>query len=721
MMKLCLLLSLLRRVAGRLSRDYSNLKEQVRGAFVPTFPPVSAESEPLARRFQFLDSSCCLARIRVHSPGHFDLVRHQAEDFLDHRFDMLGSGAVVVAHGLACAGLEGHSFAPEPAITPDPQGLWLQGRINHANLAEAQRIWSQVGPGYRPIDWQLDFKSGFRWSEQTWYRAIRFAHQPGVDVKVPWELARMQHLPVIALAARYARAGLANFRPAEEYGQEVLNQILDFIATNPPGFGVNWSCAMDVAIRIANMLVARDILLGAGFALDKEAEAIFATSVRSHARHIAANLEWAPRFRANHYLADIVGLLFCAVYLPRDEESNLWLHFATLELLSEIEYQFHPDGSNFEASVCYHRLSSEIVLWGLALLDNLTPEQCAALQSPRGWPGRRPPRRPLHSVLLHVIPGSEQTGPVPPWCRERVAAMAAFTRTMTRPDGLVTQFGDNDSGRFLVLAGIEQLRAGGRPDNPAWSLDHGGFLAAAAAFLGHPPTEIDAEILAGLAHRQPSIQTFALPLPAITVGNEGVWQELQALAQDCPEISRWCSEFTTKPGLLDGFEMRCFPDMGCYVLRSPRLYLAIRCGEIGLAGLGAHAHCDQLSIELVIDGESCMRDPGSYIYTALPARRNDYRSASAHHVPRCGTQEPANLTLGNFDLRGAAEGECLYFGPRGFIGRHAGYGGWIYRSVALDNDRIVILDFSPCGLFVTDPTPKPLAFSQAYGRLTART
>ncbi|KAF0168484.1 MAG: heparinase II/III family protein [bacterium] len=152
-------------------------------------------------------------------------------------------------------------------------------------------------------------------------------------------------------------------------------------------------------------------------------------------------------------------------------------------------------------------------------------------------------------------------------------------------------------------------------------------------------------------------------------------------------------------------------------MRGQRLYLAIRCGEIGLAGLGAHAHCDQLAIELVIDGETRVRDPGTYLYTALPERRNAYRSVAAHHAPRVAGREPADLSRHLFDLRGAAEGQCLYFGPRGFVGRHAGYGPFVYRMIEIADDAVVVHDFADGGLVLTDPTPEPLPFSPAYGRL----
>ncbi len=123
------------------------------------------------------------------------------ENYCRHRFDLLGSGWMVVRHGIQCKGMEGHRYHVGSAVDPDAQGNWLNAYINPANLKESRRIWSLIHPGYEPIDWQLDFKSGFRWSESDWYKQIPFVHtghKPGVDIKVPWELARMQHLPMLA-------------------------------------------------------------------------------------------------------------------------------------------------------------------------------------------------------------------------------------------------------------------------------------------------------------------------------------------------------------------------------------------------------------------------------------------------------------------------------------------------------------------------------------------
>ena len=58
------------------------------------------------------------------------------QKYLEHRFDLLGSGWVQVKHGMVCRGLEGHKYPYGAKVEADRQGLWLNGRINPANLTE---------------------------------------------------------------------------------------------------------------------------------------------------------------------------------------------------------------------------------------------------------------------------------------------------------------------------------------------------------------------------------------------------------------------------------------------------------------------------------------------------------------------------------------------------------------------------------------------------------
>lgn len=674
---------------------------------------------------KFLDCDF-LIQLAALFPSFPTLVRQQADQSQAHCFNLLGSGPTVVAYGVNCLGVDEIRYEMSLPVELDHCGCWLAGRINRANLPEAQRVWGLVDEAYIPIDWQLDFKSGYRWREDTWYRDIRFGRLPGVDIKVPWELTRMQHLPTLTLACHFAHVGLSGFRNAKAYASEFRNQTLDFIANNPPGFGVNWACPMDVAIRAVNLLVAHDIALSADIHFDNAFESVFQASILAHARHIAANLEWSPQYRGNHYLANIAGLLFIAVYLPGSAESDAWLAFSVQELLAETAWQFHEDGSNFEASVCYHRLSAEMLLWCFALLANLAPDKLAALTRPQRH--RSLPRLRPQALILYQVPGSSRESPIPDWCWERLVKMAHFTSALTRPDGRVVQFGDNDSGRFITLGSGEQIRADNDPASLLWSLDHGALVAGIRALTGaelgtnvedDPAAHIVRALggFTGVSRIAPAILS-APPSASPQIGDDDVWEQVARRFDAAPAASRWISSFTAaSAGLTGGLEFFSFQGMGCYVFKSPRMYLAVRCGEIGISGLGAHAHCDQLAIELIVDGDTCVRDPGTAIYTPFPATRNAYRSVRAHHAPRVAGCEPANLALGIFDLRGASEGECLYCGPRGFIGRHAGYGSWVYRIIALEDERIVVRDFGEGGLQLIDPTPEPIAFSPGYGRV----
>jgi hypothetical protein len=355
-------------------------------------------------------------------PLHIDTARTEAlaRRAVEHRFDLLGSGVVEVKHGVRCRGLEGYRYEMGRPTSADPRGEWLEDSISGPNLPAAQRRWRLIDGDYVPIDWQLDFKSGYRWSESTWYKDIVFGHLPGVDIKLPWELSRMQHLPQLAWAFAFARQGHPGFAPAERYAREMRNQLLDFIATNPPRLGVNWNCTMEVGIRVANWLIAFDLARAVGASFDTAFERVLLDSVFDHGRHIANNLEWFPEGRSNHYLANVVGLLFVASYLPRCREVDAWWRFARSQLVHEVGIQFGADGGNFEASTSYHRLSAEMVLYGTAL-------------------------------ALGDRHAGERSMEFPAWYVERLEKMAEFTEHCTKLDGTVVQVGDNDSGRFLKI------------------------------------------------------------------------------------------------------------------------------------------------------------------------------------------------------------------------------------------------------------------------------
>jgi hypothetical protein len=604
-----------------------------------------------------------------------------------------------------------------------------------------------IASDYIPIDWQLDFKSGYRWQEKTPSSNCQPAPLSGVDIKVPWELSRMQHLPQLAWAYSLSSQKVEGAQPPETYANEFRNQILDFIATNQPRFGVNWHCPMDIGIRVSNWLIVYDLFKAQGASFDPEFEQAFKNSVYDHGLHIIQNLEWNPSLRSNHYLADIVGLLFVSAYLPSSSETDTWLAFSVQELSHAMEDQFHPEGSNFEASTSYHRLSAEMMLYGTALILGLPEGKREALKHYQPislFPGPKLQKAPLP---FYHVPGLGQTSPLPPTHFEKLERIADFTRATIKPNGQAIQIGDNDSGRFLKLhpkfhkAELNEIHAlyqnlhgytGVDSVTHYWMedhLNHSHLIRAIDALFRKQPdqseaVDIEAQIVGNLtggkAVSPSNTKTATTDTHKYTFGSNASWDEgKQKLDELSPEQCNTYEIFAHEHNLKSGIETICFPDFGLYLMVSPKMFLSIRCGPVGQNGNGGHAHNDALSIELQIDGIDRITDPGSYLYTPLPEIRNAYRSIKAHFAPHVDQREPNPIDHNLFQMEDRAQAQCLYFGDNGFIGMHKAYGSPVYRLIQVEDDKLIIKDGidGPQKLVLLDPLnpTNGLPISSGYG------
>jgi len=121
-----------------------------------------------------------------------------------------------------------------------------------------------------------------------------------------------------------------------------------------------------------------------------------------------------------------------------------------------------------------------------------------------------------------------------------------------------------------------------------------------------------------------------------------------------------------------------YPDGGWYVMRHRQMWSIVRCGDVGLGGIGAHAHNDQLSFELAVGGQPLIVDPGSYLYTADAGARNEFRATGAHSTLQIGSAEQNRLRSDYlFTLPEETRARCLRFEPDGpratFEGEHSGF------------------------------------------------
>jgi len=595
------------------------------------------------------------------------------EHILEHRVNLLGSGWVKVSYGMTTTGFGADQYPP---LDNSESIAALHNRLNPGNRERAKSIRELISADYCPIDWQLDFISGHRWREDQISETIKYGHEAGADIKVPWELARLQHLPQLAYAHK-----MADINSQDKYVKEFQNQALDFIAANPPGWGVNWACTMDVAIRAANMILAFDLFRTQGAVFNGKFTGEFMAAIRAHGHHVAENLEWHPEHRGNHYLANITGLLFIARFLPSSIETDTWLAFGIQELTRECEYQFLDDGANFEASTSYHRLSAEMIAYGTALILGIPEDRSQTVRNiaPSSWPYQPPLRKTSWDR-------DQNYGPFPPTHFSRLSKMAEFTIQVTKQNGRIVQIGDNDNGRFFKICPVNSIN-----DLDENHLDHRGLVAAINGLIDRPDFA---------AFATPSFAPETEVVRSLSDGYRLNNIEFAASLQFSPPSfqERPADQVTEinielpDPVLAEGLSTHAYPDFGLFIWRSDRLFLSVRCGPVGQNGRGGHAHNDQLAIELQIDGEDWIADPGSFVYTADAKCRDAYRSAFAHTTPRFGKGEPSSLGLGMFRLEDNADAKCLRFDENGFHGTHNAFGDTVFRQISFSDGRIILLD-----------------------------
>jgi len=191
----------------------------------------------------------------------------------------------------------------------------------------------------------------------------------------------------------------------------------------------------------------------------------------------------------------------------------------------------------------------------------------------------------------------------------------------------------------------------------------------------------------------------------------GELQQLQQLPPTRRRKSRYFAPAHANPSVA----CAAYPDFGLWVMCTQRVYVAVRCGRVRRETLGAHAHLDQLSLNLEIDGRPVLRDPGTFVYSADPDARHRYRCAEAHGIPLASRGRRAARSVGLFELDGDLDGECLWFGEGEFAGLHRLCGVPIYRRVLIGAQGVEVEDYSPEVDLVEDGR-LDLAYSPGYGR-----
>ena len=282
-----------------------------------------------------------------------------------------------------------------------------------AEIAAADGIvnshsWPLLGFGEKcfgaQIQWTRDPLSDYVWP-LDYHRDIKLMRSDGSDVRVLWELNRLGHF--ITLARAYSKTN------DERYSSEFFAQLRGWADQNPYGRGPNWTCAMEVALRAINLLAAFEMFRHSP-QLSADFLSFFLQLLQRHGNYIRRNLEFSYISTSNHYLSDVVGLLWIGLLLPELRGAREWRDFGLDQMLREMDKQVLPDGADFESSTGYHRFITELLLYSFALCraNNIKIEE-------RYW--------------------------------SRLHQMLSYIRAYLRPDGFAPLIGDTDSGRVLPI------------------------------------------------------------------------------------------------------------------------------------------------------------------------------------------------------------------------------------------------------------------------------
>lgn len=211
------------------------------------------------------------------------------------------------------------------------------------------------------INWHKDFKSGRIW-DKSFYTQINSKQSINKsDIKVPWELSRFHQ--ALWLAKAYILTG------EEKYSEKYFDLINDWIDQNPFCFVVNWNCAMEVAIRSVNWILSLHIFKNSSRFTDELKQKIY-NSIYQHGVFIRNNLEYGRR-NGNHYLSDLMGLIWIGAFFFNHSFGKRWFYFAKKELEKEILIQVYDDGVDYEKSTYYQRLVTEIFTLSLIAAKKL--------------------------------------------------------------------------------------------------------------------------------------------------------------------------------------------------------------------------------------------------------------------------------------------------------------------------------------------------------------
>jgi hypothetical protein len=282
---------------------------------------------------------------------------------------------------------------------------------NHFSLYGSQIV------KYSPENssWMRDPLTGFLWPNELSPSDVIKKKPEGTDIKNVWEISRFQFLATLAYAYKLTQK--------KEYALFAIDKVSSWIDENKFLSGPHWTRAFESSIRLINWCFYLPLLDTSNHTNPSFCKKL-TKSFFEHLIYVQRNPEYYIPKANNHYLANMTALLLGRIIFPSSKWAVKSSEFAEKEIQIEIQKQYFKSGVNFEGSLQYHRLSTEICLIALAMI-------------------KKTGRKIIPETLERMKKAVEFTVKYSTFCDEH------------------PNIGDNDSGIFLKLfPGQEKNRHG---------------------------------------------------------------------------------------------------------------------------------------------------------------------------------------------------------------------------------------------------------------------
>lgn len=305
---------------------------------------------------------------------------------LAHRFTTFLAGVLGATPGRASAGtlLAEQGMVAELLREAGSSSLLFKPSCANSDVDEMHLLrgevpvfgaWVPVGSD--PDFWHTDPFSSAVWPRQPGRKIDYRPGNPTGDVRIVWELNRLQHLFGLALiAAKDAGRRAEALRVLESH-------LLAWSRANPPGEGVNYLSAMEEALRLVAVLHAYALVHQ--WVSDEFRNAVAGLAVY-HARHVEGRVSQYSS-AGNHTIAEAVGLLYAGTLLKGHPRARAWQKSGLAHLRREADRQVDSDGGGLEQATWYLLFITDLLGLAQALLAHAglaaEPQLDAALRRAR--------------------------------------------------------------------------------------------------------------------------------------------------------------------------------------------------------------------------------------------------------------------------------------------------------------------------------------------------